>query len=76
MRFCVLTFVSARPRFVSWEELIATEGAATSKFSTRDFLLDNVFDGKKGYESLTTCNIVSAALQSGKIQKHRSVASS
>jgi enterochelin esterase-like enzyme len=60
------------PRFVTWDELVSSDGAKTSAFSTRDFLLDKVFDGKAGYEALNTCNALSAKLHNGlDLQQYR-----
>ena len=70
--FLLTDFLTHRPRFVSWDELISSEGAKTSDFSTRDFLLEKVFDGKGDYESKNTCNMLDSKLRSGdELQNHR-----
>jgi S-formylglutathione hydrolase FrmB len=63
------------PRFVTWDELVSSDGAKTSAFSTRDFLLEHVFDGKRGYEAMNTCNLLVDKLRTGKddLQSQRCV---
>jgi S-formylglutathione hydrolase FrmB len=57
------------PRFVPWDELIASEGPKETPFSSRDFLMEYIFD-EKSYDSYDLCTVAGKTPKSTSKNSH------